>query len=122
MIQAVAEMIRVKKRRSRPVIIAPIILVAAKVIASKITAVKIVPKIPVKKIGRTEQIHSLVEEERESAAEIRATPKYKTAIPNSTHKNAGVTVMVAVIAKTVVTTPITTLAKTDKMPQLLLKQ
>ena len=39
-------------------------------------------------------------------------PKYPTAIPNSTHKNAGVMVIVAVKVKTVVIKPIIMLART----------
>ena len=50
--QATVVMMREKKRRSTPVIIAPITLVAAKGIASKTTDKRTVPRIPARRTGK----------------------------------------------------------------------
>ena len=86
--------IREKKNKSAPDIIAPIILVAAKVMPSKITDVNIVPKTPAKNVLRKSQQWFLSPKYTDDV--IRVIPRYTTAIPNNTHKNAGVTVMTAV--------------------------
>ena len=105
--------IRVKNVKSSPVIIAPVMLVAANVMPSSTMAVRIVPKIPVNKIPRVVQTHVLVRLFVNESALRSVTARYPTAIPNKTHKKAGVTVITAVIDKSVVTIPATIPARTD---------
>lgn len=119
--QAVTVSTRDRKNINAPVIIAPIILVAAKVIARSITAVRAVPKIPVSNTGNvlhTQPSASLLLLRADARS---ATPRYTTAIPSATHKNAGVTVITAVIVKNAATTPKMMLARTARAVQLLLQ-
>ena len=118
---AVDVIIREKKNMSAPVIIAPITLVAAKVIASKITAARIVPKIPVIIPFKAEQIHLHLLPDSDTAEAKYVTPRYTIATPNNTHKNAGVTVIVAVTVSKVATTPSMMLAITARTTQLNLQ-
>lgn len=107
-----------KKPSNAPVIIAPIMLVATNSIARSITDNKIVPNIPVRSIVRSGHIHgALVSEHLIKDVETRITARYTTAIPNATHKNAGVTVITAVMRRKAVTTPIITAAATDNNGQ-----
>ena len=105
--QAVDVTMSVKKPNKAPVIKAPKKLVAANVIPKSITDVKIVPKSPVKRAGTDERAQPRTFELRTSTGE---SIRYTTAMPKSTHKNAGVTAIVAINAKAVVMTPITILA------------
>jgi len=117
--QATTVIMREKKNSSAPVIIAPIMLVAAKVMARSITEVKIVPKIPIKRAVMLLQIQQLrLALPRTNTKKERANAP--TAIPNTTHKNTGGTVMVAVMVKNAVTIPIKTLAITARQVQLIL--
>lgn len=99
--------------------IAPIILVAAKVMPRRITEVRIVPKIPVKTNESLLQ-HGFFSAQQEDEAK-RFTPKYRTAMPNNTHKNAGVTVIRAIALKIPATIPIITLAKITSALQSILQ-
>lgn len=101
---------REKKNSNNPVIMAPVTLVAANVIPRRMTEVKTVPKIPAKSVPRFVQQPFLsglqVEEDK------RVMPKKPMAIPNSTHKNAGVIVTSAVKRKNAANIPMITLAIT----------
>jgi len=114
-------MVREKNNNNAPAIMAPKILVAANVIAKNITANKIVPKIPDNKTGRIEQIQP-----RTSLLlafdTASITARYATDIPNKTHKNTGVIVMVAVIVRNAVIIPIIILATIARPVQLHLQQ
>jgi len=114
-------MVREKNNNKAPAIIAPKILVAANVIAKSTTANKIVPKMPDNKIGRIEQIqpHTLLLLSFETA---RITARYAIDIPNKTHKNTGVMVIVAVIVRKAVIIPIIILATIARPVQLHLQQ
>ena len=114
--QVVVTIIRVKKARRRPTITAPKMLVAANVIPSNTKEVKTVPKIPVKNVLRFLQQPFLSGQESEEVR--RVIPKYPIAIPNSTHKKAGVIVIVAVKRRKAARTPIIKLAITDFPVQL----
>ena len=113
---AVAVIKRKKKNRSTPTKIAPITLVAAKVIPKSITAVRTVPRRPAKRTCRVLHIQALA---RLTLAEVtRVTARYTTEIPNKTHKKAGVRVIVAVIVRNAVMTPMIMLAA---MPRVVHK-
>lgn len=118
--QAVDVRVSVKNKSSTPAMIAPITLVAAKVIASSIMLVSTVPRIPVRSTvsagHRQSRILRLV-----VAVNINNTASHATAIPNSTHKNAGVTVTVAVNTRKLVIMPIIILATTARAVQLVLQ-
>ena len=113
-------MIREKNNNKRPVMIAPTTLVAANSIARSTTDIKIVPSIPIRRTGRTAHIQSLIPNPSANDKVISTTARYETAIPNTTHKNAGVTVIVAVIVKNAVIIPIIMLATIASPVQLLL--
>ena len=71
--------------------------------------VKTVPKAPVKKAVRFLQQHFRSEQ---AAEEVKTSmPKYPIAIPNNTHKKAGVIVIVAVKLNIAATTPTIMLAR-----------
>ena len=108
--QAVEVMNKEKKNKSAPVIIAPITLVAANVTARRTTDNKIAPKIPARINESGALMQLLLPQQFWLAATARFTARYTTAIPKTTHKNAGVTVITAVILKSVVTIPIIILA------------
>ena len=117
---AVDVRVSAKNKSNMPAIIAPTTLVAAKVIASNITVVSTVPRIPVSStvsVGhRQSRMLRLV-----VAVSINNTASHTTAIPNSTHKNAGVTVTVAVYTRKLVIIPIIILATTASAVQLVLQ-
>ena len=98
---------------------------AANVIPSNITEVNIVPRIPVRRVGSTLHTQHLAPDPRISVMIIGVKARYTTAIPNNTHKKAGVTVITAANFKNAVTTPMMILAITAKKvhslwhPQLL---
>ena len=106
--QAVDVTIRKKKNKRVPVRTAPSMLVATNSIARSTIERIIVPIIPERIVviilQRFSQ-HSL----RERAPATRITARYTTAVPRSTHKNAGVRVIAAVILKNAVMTPRTRL-------------
>ncbi len=75
-----------------------------------------VPKIPAKNVPRFLQQFSL---SHEQVADVKSViPKYPIAIPNNTHKNAGVTVISAVKRKIAARMPIIILAITEIPVQL----
>ena len=103
--------VRKKKNKRPPVRIAPIMLVATNSIASKIIESNIVPKMPTIKVVTI--VHkSLQHSLRKIALETRAIARYPTAIPRSTHKKAGVRVIVAVILRKDVIIPMIRLITT----------
>ena len=116
-----AVIIKVKKAKSKPVMIAPTILVAANVIARRTIEVSTVPKMPVRISVRFEHTQILFPQFEKSSAFKRVIARYKIAMPSKTHKKAGVTVITAVIVKRVVTIPTIILAKIAKIPQPLLQ-
>lgn len=107
-----------KNVNKRPVIIAPITLVAANVTPSKTTATKIAPSIAIKSTGRILHTQPLMPELRIATLVTRVTARYTTAIPSTTHKNAGVTVMVAAKVKNAVIMPMMMLATIETPTQL----
>ena len=111
---AVEVIIRAKNNRSRPVIIAPGMLVVTNVIPRRITEVRIVPRIPKSCNGSTAHRQRLGVTALRYGETASVRIRYTTAMPNSTHKNAGVTVITAVILRTVVITPIITAAITER--------
>ena len=115
--QAVAVTVKEKKNSSKPTIIAPITLVAANVIAKSTIANKIVPKIPASIVlmAALTFLHSGL---TVSPVTVNNTARYPTAIPNTTQRKAGVTVIVAVNVKNAATTPIIALAIIAKTVQL----
>ena len=118
---AIDVIIREKKKIKAPVITAPRILVAAKVIPKRITDARIVPKIPIRTVGRILHIHSRVFPRRSNTEYRSNRPNPTTAIPKSTHKNAGVTAIVAEKVRNAVTTPKIMLAITPIPVQLNLQ-
>ena len=115
--QAVAVTVKEKKNSSKPTIIAPTTLVAAKVIAKRTIANKIVPKIPASRVlmAALTFLHSGL---TVSPVTVNNTARYPTAIPNTTQRKVGVTVIVAVNVKNAATTPIIALAIIAKTVQL----
>ena len=95
-------------------------LVATNSIARRTTESNIVPRIPASNavtiLHRFSQ-HPL----RKSADETRVTARYATATPKTTHKNAGVRVITAVILKNAVIIPIIRLATIAITVQLVLQ-
>ena len=102
--------INVKNKSSNPEMIAPTMLVAANVIPRSITEVNIVPSIPVRRVGSTLHTQHLEPYLRMMVVIIGVKARYTTAIPNNTHKKAGVTVMVAAKVRNAVITPTIILA------------
>lgn len=88
--------ISVKNPKRKPNIIAPRVLVAAKVMPKSSTDVKIVPRLPQSIPVSEEHIQFPWELRAARAVVIGVSPKYTTAIPKSTQRNAGVTVTIAV--------------------------
>ena len=88
--------IREKNVSNAPVIIAPIALVAAKGIAKRTSDVRIVPRMPLSKVGSTDDTQPRMPLLRITVDIIGVIAKNKTAMPNKTHKNAEVTVITAI--------------------------
>ena len=112
--------VREKNVKRAPEIIAPITLVATNSIAKRTTDVKIAPRIPVKSTGSTAQTHPLLPVPLTTAANIGVNARYTTAIPRTTHKNAGVIVITAVMRSIAVITPTIKLAIIESTEQLFL--
>ena len=109
--QAVEVTVRKKKNSKAPASIAPIMLVATNSMARSTIERSIVPSIPAS--SAVTMVHrSLQHPLRKRAAAIRVTARYTTAIPRSTHKNAGVKVIAAVILRKAVIIPRIRLATT----------
>lgn len=94
-------------------------LVAAKVTPRRITAVRIVPKTPTSNISKIPQQVLSAENKEDVKSSMPRTP---TAIPKSTHKNAGVTVIIAVKRKRAAITPTIMLAATAMPVQVVWQQ
>ena len=110
-----------KNASNAPLIIAPITLPAANAIPKRITDVKIVPRIPVSKAGRIEHTQPRIPLPRTTAPIIGVNARYTTAMPNKTHKNAGVMVITAVKVRIAVIIPIIILATMELSKQLPLQ-
>ncbi len=92
-------------------------LVASKVIPRRITDVRIVPKIPVRCAVRFSQhLFSVAQQEEDVKSVI---PRYPIAMPNNTHKNAGVIVIRAVMRRKIVSAPMIMPAITAPPVQLI---
>lgn len=120
--QATEVITRVKNPSNIPAKIAPITLVAANVIAKRISENKIVPNIPIISVERAVQTHSLIPFSLAVVLTSSVNPRYTTAIPNTTHKNAGVKVIVALKVRKAVMIPIIMLDTTARTVQLGLAQ
>lgn len=109
-----------KNRSSAPAIIAPITLVAAKLIAKRIRDVRIVPRMPVISTDNIlhTQLRMLI---ARAAVTINNTASATTAIPKVTHKNAGVSAIVAEKTRNAVIIPIIILATIARPVQLVLQ-
>ena len=119
--QTVEVIISEKNNSSAPVIIAPMMLVATNSIASRMTDVRIVPKIPTSKVESGVHVQAYSSGRLRRFGKISAIARYTTAIPNKTHKNAGVVVMTAVKRRNAVIIPIMMLATMESPVQLLLQ-
>ena len=121
--QALAVIVRKKKKSSRPSIIAPIMLVATKAKATTIKAVTIVPRAPISKALRAGHLQRQTEVASLKLKAVSETRRNNTAIPKKTHENKGATVMVPVTCKKAVTTPRTELRITaNKVQEHLFSQ
>ena len=107
--QAVVVIIAAKAAISTPVKIAPKTLVAAKVIAKSTTASKMVIRTAPSQTLSVRQTHSSAQPRLLSPA-IKASAKNATAIPKTTHKKAGVTVITAIYLNIAAVMPIIMLA------------
>ena len=103
--QAVDAIVIVKKASNIPLKIAPNTLVAANVMAKRITESNMVPKTPTIKVLNAEQRQLRVCAIRRYGAKTKANARYTTAIPKVTHKNTGVTVIIAVKRRIAVVIP-----------------
>jgi hypothetical protein len=109
--QAVSVSVRKNENKSNPVTIAPTMLVATNSTARRSTARNtvaiIAPRSTKIVVFRQQGLASL---QQPTDADITSTTaRYTTAIPKTVHKNAGVTVIAAVILRKAVTIPITIL-------------
>lgn len=107
-----------KNASNAPVMIAPITLVAANVIAKRTIDVKIAPSIPTKITDRLLHTHPDLRITGDTASNIA---RYTTAMPKTTHKNAGVTVITALNCRNAVIIPIIILATMARPAQSLLQ-
>lgn len=101
-----------------PEIIVPIMLVTAKVIPKRIKDVNIAPKIAVSKTESTGQIQLFTEMLENLDDNIRIIARYTVATPKTTHKNAGVKVITAVVESSAPIAPKIMLAITAITEQL----
>lgn len=95
---------------------APIMLVAAKVTAKRIKDSNTVPRIPIRRTRIVLQTH--LRSVSVTAEIMRVIPRKITAIPKTTHKNAGVKVITAVKRRMAVIIPIIILAAVARPVQL----
>ena len=103
-------------------IIAPIMLVAANSTARSTIAKKIVAIIATRSTESTELMQQaiLLLQQFTDAIVIRRIARYTTAMPKTTHKNAGVTVIAAVIVRNAVMMPTTMLTMSATVVQVFL--
>lgn len=120
-LQMVVAIIRKKKANNKPAKIAPITLVAANSTAKSTNDTKIVPMIPIDHAVLLAQLHFLTVSQPKAVV-ARPIARYKTAIPNTTHRNAGVRVITAIKVRKAVIIPTIILPITATPRQLDLKQ
>jgi hypothetical protein len=114
--------IKEKNPINAPEIIVPIILVVAKVIPKRIKDVNTAPKIAVNKTERTGQ-RQLFTAMLENLADVnKIIARYTVATPKTTHKNAGVKVITAVVRRTAPIAPKIILTITATTEQLDLQE
>ncbi len=101
--------------------IAPIMLVAGKAIPSSIKDVSIVPSTPMINVVYDEQQHPAYASLHKFPLCKKARAKYTIAIPNTTHKNAGVIAITAENLKKTVIIPMMILATTAVPVQSILQ-
>ena len=120
---AVSVSTRKNESRSRPVIIAPTMLVATNSTASSTIAKRIVAIIAPRSTERIffMQQGDLFSQQLADATVMSNTARYTTAMPKTTHKNAGVTVIVAVILRKAAMIPTAMLTMRAIVVQLLLQ-
>ena len=122
--QAVSVSVRKNDSKRSPVITAPIMLVAANSIASNTTAKRIVASTA---LSRTESV-VLTQQGKQLLQQLIDTvvssiiARYTTAMPKTTHKNAGVTVIAAVILRKAVIMPIAMLTIRATVVQVFLHE
>lgn len=92
--------------------IAPITLVAANDIDNNISEVRIVPRIPIINAENAGHLQRVSSDLSLFFVPTKASARYTTAIPNTTHKNAGVTVITAEKVRNAVIIPMIMLATT----------
>lgn len=114
--------IKEKKPINAPEIIVPIILVVAKVIPKRIKDVNTAPNIAVNKTESTGHIQLFTEMFENRADVIRIIARYTVATPRTTHKNAGVRVITAVVVRTAPIAPKIILTMTATTEQLYLQE
>lgn len=98
-----------------------ITLVATMPTARRTMENKIEPRIPISRAPSVAHLQSQGSALLAMAAAKSSKARYTTAIPRTTHRKAGVTVMTAVICKNAATTPMMTLARIAAIAQLHLK-
>lgn len=114
--------IKEKNPIKAPEIIVPIILVVAKVIPKRIKDVNTAPKIAVNKTESTGQIQLFMGRLEILADDNKIIARYTVATPKTTHKNAGVRVITAVVERTAPIAPKMILAITATTEQLDLQE
>lgn len=114
--------IKEKNPINAPEIIVPIMLVVAKVIPKRIKEVNTAPKIAVNKTERTGQMQLFAVTLENLADVIKIIARYTTATPKTTHKNAGVKVITAVVVRTAPIAPKIILTITATTEQLDLQE
>ena len=120
--QAVSVSIRKNDRRSRPVITAPRMLVATNSTARSTIANSTVAIIAPRSTVIIFFIQQgLFSQQLIDAAVMRTIARYTTAMPKTVHKNAGVTVMAAVILRKAAMMPTTMLTMRAIVVQLPLQ-
>lgn len=93
---AVELSVKVKENNSIAIKIVPIAEVVAKLIASSTIEVSIPESIPIRVTGKTFLMHLHIPKFLLSADIIRVMLRYTTDTPSTTHKKAGVTVIIPV--------------------------
>lgn len=114
--------IKEKNPINAPEIIVPIMLVVAKVIPKRSKDVNIAPKIAVNKTESTGQIQLLTAVFENLVDNINNSARYTAAMPKTTHKNAGVKAITAVVRRTAPIAPKIMLAMTATTEQLDLQE
>jgi len=116
--QVTEVMSKVKNPSNAPAKIAPITLVAANSIAKRINDRRMVPQIPIISVVNAVHTHLLVPLLLNSVPAIAVIPRYTTAMPKTTHKNAGVSVIIVLKLRNAVIMPMIILATTANTVQL----